>query len=132
MNVSTGMTVQNAQTPPKPAMAPQTVDYESFLKLLVAQMKNQDPTAPMDSTDYVAQLATFSQVEQSVQINDKLDQILQASTFAQAGGLIGRTISSDDGSVTGVVKEVRLISDGISAVLESGAELPVTPGVVLS
>ena len=67
-----------------------------------------------------------------MQINDKLDQILQASTFAQAGGLIGRTISSDDGSVTGVVKEVRLISDGIIAVLESGAELPVTPGVVLS
>lgn len=132
MNVSTEMAVQNSQTPPRPAPSPQTVDYQSFLRLLVAQMKNQDPTAPMDSTDYVAQLATFSQVEQSVQINDKLNQILQASTFAQAGGLIGRTITSDDGAISGVVKEVRLISDGIVAVLESGEELPVTPGVVIS
>ena len=45
------------------------VDYQSFLKLLMAQMKNQDPTKPMESTEYVAQLATFSQVEQSVQMN---------------------------------------------------------------
>ena len=43
-----------------PASQPQaaTVDYQAFLKLLVAQMKNQDPTSPMESTDYVAQLAT--------------------------------------------------------------------------
>ena len=66
----------------KPGAATQTsktaVDYQSFLKLLIAEMKNQDPTKPMDSTQYVAQLATFSQVEQSVQINTKLDQILQS------------------------------------------------------
>lgn len=109
----------------------QTVDYQSFLRLLVAQMKNQDPTAPMESTDYVAQLATFSQVEQSVQINAKLDGILQASTFAQAGDLIGREIESSDGKIKGTVESVRLYSDGIMAKLTDGQELPVWAGVVI-
>ncbi len=109
--------------------APQTVDYQSFLRLLVAQMKNQDPTSPMESTDYVAQLATFSQVEQTVQTNSKLDQILQASALAQASSLVGREITSADGTVTGKVSEVRLYSDGVMAILETGEEVPVGPGV---
>jgi flagellar basal-body rod modification protein FlgD len=108
------------------------VDYQSFLKLLVAEMKNQDPTNPMDSTQYVAQLAAFSQVEQSVQINTKLDQLLQSSTLAQADALIGRTVTSADGAVTGKVTEVRLLSDGIVAVLEGGKELVMGPGVKIA
>jgi len=108
-----------------------TVDYESFLKLLVAQMKNQDPTAPMESTEYVAQLATFSQVEQQVQMNKKLDDILQASALSQASGLIGRDVVSHDGSVSGKVKEIKLFSDGVVAVLESGGQIPILPGVTI-
>lgn len=108
-----------------------TVDYQSFLKLLVAQMKNQDPTAPMESTEYVAQLATFSQVEQQVQMNRKLDDILQASALSQASGLIGREVVSHDGSVSGKVKEIKLFSDGVVAVLESGGQIPILPGVTI-
>jgi len=114
-----------------PATA-QAVDYQAFLRLLVAQMKNQDPTAPMESTDYVAQLATFSQVEQSVQINNKLDSILQASTFAQAGSLIGKYITSPDKEISGTIKEVRLYSDGIMAILTDGKEIPVWAGVTIT
>jgi flagellar basal-body rod modification protein FlgD len=116
---------------PAPASSGPTVDYQSFLRLLVAEMKNQDPTAPMDSTQYVAQLAAFSQVEQSVQINSKLDSILQASTFGQAGDLIGRHIESANGEISGTIAAVRLYSDGIMAILEDGAELPVWAGVVI-
>src|SRR5574343_45997 len=47
-------------------------DYQMFLKLLTTQMTNQDPTSPMDSSDYAVQLATFSQVEQQVKTNDLL------------------------------------------------------------
>ena len=108
------------------------VDYQSFLKLLVAQMKNQDPTNPMDSTQYMAQLAAFSQVEQSVQMNTKLDQMLQSSTLEQAASIIGRTVTSADGVTTGKVEEVRLVSNGIVAVLEGGAEVTVGPGVKIS
>jgi flagellar basal-body rod modification protein FlgD len=107
------------------------VDYQSFLKLLIAQMKNQDPTQPMDSTQYVAQLATFSQVEQSVQMNTKLDSILQSSALSQADALIGHSITSADGKTTGTVSEVRLSSTGLIAVLEDGTEMAVGPGVTV-
>lgn len=105
------------------------VDYQSFLKLLIAEMKNQDPTKPMDSTQYVAQLATFSQVEQSVQTNTKLSQIMQSSALSQADALIGRSITSADGSTTGTVASVRLASTGLIAVLQNGTEIAVGPGV---
>jgi flagellar basal-body rod modification protein FlgD len=105
------------------------VDYQSFLKLLIAEMKNQDPTKPMDSTQYVAQLATFSQVEQSVQTNTKLGQIMQSSALSQADALIGRSITSADGKTTGTVASVRLASSGLIAVLQNGTEVAVGPGV---
>lgn len=102
----------------------QAVDYQSFLRLLVAQMKNQDPTSPMESTDYVAQLATFSQVEQSVQMNSKLEAMLQANTLTQATNLIGKEVSTLDGKVAGIVKEVQLYSDGSVLMLEDGTLIP--------
>ena len=105
------------------------VDYQSFLKLLIAEMKNQDPTKPMDSTQYVAQLATFSQVEQSVQTNTKLDQIMQSSALSQADALIGRSITSADGKTTGTVASVTLSSSGLIAVLQDGTKVPVGAGV---
>ncbi|WP_171883351.1 MULTISPECIES: flagellar hook assembly protein FlgD [Mesorhizobium] len=105
------------------------VDYQSFLKLLIAEMKNQDPTKPMDSTQYVAQLATFSQVEQSVQTNTKLNQIMQSSALSQADALIGRNITSADGKTTGTVASVTLGSNGLIAVLQDGTTVPVGSGV---
>lgn len=105
------------------------VDYQSFLKLLIAEMKNQDPTKPMDSTQYVAQLATFSQVEQSVQTNTKLDQIMQSSALSQADAIIGRSITSADGKTTGIVASVTLASSGLIAILQDGTKVPVGPGV---
>jgi flagellar basal-body rod modification protein FlgD len=47
-------------------------DYMTFLRMLTAQMQNQDPLNPMDSADYAVQLATFSQVEQTTRTNDLL------------------------------------------------------------
>ncbi|WP_152979946.1 flagellar hook assembly protein FlgD [Mesorhizobium sp. 1M-11] len=127
MNVNNNV----GNTPQTQQQSKTSVDYQSFLKLLMAQMKNQDPTKPMDSTEYVAQLAQFSQVEQSVQMNTKLEYILQSSALSQADSLIGRQLTSADGNTTGVVKEVRLASDGLIAVLADGKEVPVLPGVVV-
>ena len=109
-----------------------TVDYNSFLKLLIAQMKNQDPTNPMDSTQYVAQLASFSQVEQSVQVNSKLDQLLQSSALSQADALIGRNVTSADGTLSGTVASVKLVTGGIVAILGNGKEMAIGAGVKIS
>ena len=52
------------------------VDYNTFLQLLVAEMKNQDPTNPMDTAQYMSQFAQLSTVEQAMQTNAKLDALL--------------------------------------------------------
>jgi flagellar basal-body rod modification protein FlgD len=52
------------------------LDKQDFLKLLIAQIKNQDPLSPQDNTEYVAELAQFSSLEQSTAINDRLDLLL--------------------------------------------------------
>ena len=109
-----------------------TLDYDTFLTLLVQQMKNQDPTEPMDATEQIAQLATFSQVEQTIQTNKNLESLLQSSTLNQAGTIIGRTITSADESVSGVIKEVQVFSDGLIAILESGEKVLVGAGVTIS
>ncbi len=107
------------------------MDYDTFLKLLIAQMKNQDPTKPMDSTEYVAQLATFSQVEQSMQTNTRLDSLLTSSALSLAEGLIGRTVTSPDGLTTGTVVSVKITSDGPIATLDNDKTIAIGDGVVI-
>ncbi|WPP39836.1 flagellar hook capping FlgD N-terminal domain-containing protein [Paenibacillus hunanensis] len=68
---------------------------DQFLSILVAQLKNQDPTAPMDNAQFVAQMAQFSSVEQLISINEKMDK-MQGSMDTSLGGaseLIGKKIT---------------------------------------
>ena len=122
----------SAATAAEPTVAQRNlVDYNSFLKLLVAQARNQDPTSPKDSTEYLAQLASFSAVEQQTQTNAKLDTLLAASRLSQADGMIGRTLTSADGLTSGVVASVTLSAAGLVATLNDGRSVVVGDGVTL-
>ena len=69
-----------------------STDYQMFLKMLTAQMKNQDPLKPIDSTDYATQLATFSGVEQQVKTNQLLASLtgqLGVSGMSQVANWVG-------------------------------------------
>ncbi len=109
-----------------------TVDYESFLHLLVAQLKHQDPTNPSDGTQFLSQLASFSSVEQGVQSNAKLGSILQSTLLGQADNVIGRRVSSDDGMTAGTVRSVFILGDVLVAQLDNGKSLALKSGVVIS
>src|ERR1700734_3967519 len=61
-----------------------TATEQTFLQLLVAQLQNQDPTAPQDGTQFVSQLAQFSSLEQEIQMRTDLDSINSTLT-ADAG-----------------------------------------------
>ncbi len=71
--VSSVSSLGSTSTPASSATV--TSDYEMFLQLLTTQMQNQDPTNPLDSSDYAVQLATFSQVEQQVKTNELLENL---------------------------------------------------------
>ncbi|QJU56876.1 flagellar hook capping protein [Sphingomonas sp. AP4-R1] len=78
----------------------QTIDQSGFIKLLTAQMANQDPTAPMDNNQMVQQMATFSQVAGTTQMNQTLTSMasdIAASRFGSASSWVGHAalVSSD-------------------------------------
>ena len=127
---SATQTSGQTQTPTQTS-GPSTLDYSAFLKLLTAQMQYQDPTKPMDSTQFVSQLASFSNVEQGIKMNTKLDGMITSLALTQADGLIGKTVTSSDGTISGVVDSVRIVSNGAVALLTNGKELPLEAGITV-
>jgi flagellar basal-body rod modification protein FlgD len=107
----------------------QTLDYNSFLTLLIAEMKNQDPTQPMDPSQMVSQLASVSEVGQAVQTNTTLSSLLTATSLSQAEQLIGKTITSSDGTMSGVVSSVSVTSSGSTATLANGSQVSLASGL---
>ena len=64
-----------------------------FLNLLVTQLKNQDPTSPMDSSQMTAQLAQFSQLEQMENLSSQFSDVLSTTQKSYANSLVGKTIT---------------------------------------
>jgi len=98
------------------------LDKNAFLKLLVEQLKNQDPLKPQDDSAFVAQLAQFSQLEQSMAINTRLDTLAAQNAGlanAQSVALVGDTATvrgnlvTSDGTGAGV--PVNFTLSGVSA-----------------
>ena len=110
------------------AAASPTVDYNQFLTLLIAEIKNQDPTQPMDPTQSVTQLATISGVQQAMQTNATLSSLLTTSSLSQAELLVGQTITSADGSTTGTVASVNVTATGATATLTDGSTVSLSNG----
>jgi flagellar basal-body rod modification protein FlgD len=108
------------------------VNYNQFLQLLLAEMQHQDPTAPMDPTQSISQIATFSQVEQQIQTNTTLTAMLSSSALSQADSVIGRTVTSPDGQTSGQVVSVTVTSSGSTATLSNGKTLSLSGGVTIS
>jgi len=135
MTVSSVSATPSATTAAATAVPPATdptLNYNDFLQLLIAQLKNQDPTQPMDSTQFMSQLATFSEVEQSVATNSKLDSLLTSSALAQADSVIGHTVTSSDGKTSGEVVSVKITTNGPLATLKGGGTLLLGSGVSIS
>ncbi|MFN3317796.1 flagellar biosynthesis protein FlgD [Rhizobium sp. TH135] len=126
---STTSTSSTSSSAASQASAKASLDYDSFLQLLIAQMKNQDPTDPMDASEQIAQLATFSQVEQSIQMNSNLETLITGNALTNASSYIGKTITSADEKTSGVVASVRVYSDTMVATTTDGKEIPIIVGV---
>ncbi|MDQ1646773.1 MAG: flagellar basal-body rod modification protein FlgD [Cryptosporangiaceae bacterium] len=88
-----------------------TLDKDSFLKLLVAQLKYQDPSKPMDSSAFMAQTAQFTQVEKLQELATNQQNVLDAQLMVGASNMIGRQVSYtglDGKEAVGVVTSTTL------------------------
>ena len=68
------------------------ISIQDFLRILTTQLNYQDPLKPMDNTEFVAQLAQFTSLQENQQTNDKLDTLLNIQSATQSIGLIGKTV----------------------------------------
>jgi flagellar basal-body rod modification protein FlgD len=87
-----------------------TLDQEDFLKLLVAQMTTQDPLNPTKDTEFAAQMAQFTSLEQTRSMSSEISKMRMEQEFLQANDLLGRIVVlqniSDNSTVQGLVSAV--------------------------
>ena len=108
-------------------------DYTMFLQLMLTQLENQDPTSPMENTEWLSQLAQYSSLEQMTAMNSNMESIstsLQNLTadvgtnavISQTLSLVGKEVSldTDAGEVTGIVEEAKF--DGGVGFVKVGEE----------
>jgi len=88
------------------AKASKELDKDAFLKLMVAQLKYQDPTKPNDGAEFLAQTAQFTLVEKLSEMAKGQSEMLSAQLMLGASNLVGRTVAYTDANgmtATGVV-----------------------------
>ena len=105
---------------------PQMSSKDMFLKLLVAQLKYQNPMEPVDSSQFMAQTAQFTMVEKLEAMAAQTDALVAGEQAQRAAGLLGRQVTYADAQgalQTGVVTGTRLGSDG-PVLLLGETELP--------
>ena len=122
-NTTNGMSVTDAidGTVTQVTNKSQELGKDEFLQLLVAQMKNQDPLNPTDSSQSIAQMAQFSSLEQMQNLNTTMTSMQNyqtANTLVNNAVMIGKTVSaitSTGNMVSGVINAVGVSGDGVTA-----------------
>jgi flagellar basal-body rod modification protein FlgD len=112
-----------------PSSRPDTLGKDAFLKLLVAQLRYQDPTNPTDSSQFMSQTAQFTQVEKLEEIARSTTEMLGAQSMLATSALVGRTVTyagTDGADVTGVVASASFGPGGPRLQLADGTDLAVT------
>jgi flagellar basal-body rod modification protein FlgD len=108
------------------AASSQFVSEQTFLQLLVTQLQNQDPLNPQDASQFVAELSSFSSVEQLTSLSTSMESVLESSVT----NLIGKTVtvadsSSAQGYIQGTVGAIVYYSNG-PAVDVNGTSYPIS------
>lgn len=116
MSVTAATSTSAASTTAAPTPVKNNLDKDAFLKLLITQLKSQDPMNTMEDKEFIAQLAQFTALEQTSKMATGLNDMAISNASNQAISLIGKTVQYIDpasGKATdGRVDSVRLSSNG--------------------
>jgi flagellar basal-body rod modification protein FlgD len=123
-----------ASSAPAASLPAEQLNQADFLKLMIAQLKDQDPTSPMDATQFVGQLARFSQIAATQKMQSSFSQLaaaLSANQVLNASSLIGKRVVVPSSSITstangadGAVKVPAAVSD-VRVTISDAAGKPV-------
>lgn len=98
---------------------------ESFLKLLITQLQNQDPTEPMGNEELLSQISSMRTLQSNIELSDAIKSLTSNQQLATAASFIGKTVSGSFGGqlVEGTVDRA-FLRDGTAFVAVGDAELP--------
>ena len=102
---------------------------DTFMKLLVAQLRYQDPSKPVDSSDFIAQTAQFSSLETLEEMSTNNASMLAAQLRLQASSLVGQSVSylgADGKTVTGTVTSASIAGTGEPVLKVDGKDVALT------
>lgn len=104
-----------------PAKKTKELDKDDFLKLLIYQLRYQNPLEPMDDKEFIAQLAQFNSLEQMQNLNSSFEKMLEFQQITQASSLIGKEIKALDSQtkeeITGIVQSVKWLDDEVMLIV---------------
>jgi len=113
----------NATLKAKKGKLPAELDKDSFLKLLVAELRHQDPTQPMNDREFISQMAQFSSLEQMSNMNQAIERLVLRSQSGEAFSLIGKEVEAVDFAsqqlVRGFASGVVYRQDGVKIIVGS-------------
>jgi flagellar basal-body rod modification protein FlgD len=93
-----------------------TLGKEDFLKLLIVQLENQDPTSPLEDKEFISQMAQFSSLEQMTEMNRTLSNLIMNYKLSLASSLLGKEVEVLDrvkgDTISGVVSEITFGEEG--------------------
>ena len=124
IETSTATSATQATQQPAGAQGSDTLGKDEFLKILTTQLANQDPTQPMDSNAFVAQLAQFSALEQAQNTNDTLTQMLTLQQASSQSGSASVAVASVGKEAAYNASQMTLSTDGsigVNGILPSSA-----------
>ena len=114
-SVTTNMIDQQSAQNPTGYDAMSDLGMDEFLKMMIAELQNQDPLNPMDNTQMLEQISQIREITSNDQLTDTLEAVLLGQNMSTASSMIGRTIralTDDDNMVIGTVDRVTL-EDGV-------------------
>ena len=99
------------------------LEFESLLRIILTQLTYQDPLKPLENSEFVSQLAQFSQLQQTQSLNDQISSLLAAQSATQATSLLGRTVDvvSEGTAIAGTVDSISFTSGQPTITLKTAA-----------
>jgi flagellar basal-body rod modification protein FlgD len=122
MSVSS-VSTENSQQSQSSQSNTSILDKDSFLKLMVAQLVNQDPFNPQDSGQFLTQLAQITQLEPMINLNGQINSLVQSQAYTQAVSLVGHQVKVQDANgdiIEGAVSKITFQDGVANIVIEEG------------
>jgi flagellar basal-body rod modification protein FlgD len=114
-----GKTLGDILNPGTQQVTSPSLGQQDFLKLMIAQMRNQNPMEPQDNTQFITQLASFQTLQAMEEMSSALKTLAQVSQLSSASALIGRTVKASVPQASDPITGVPKPNEEISGVVDS-------------